>query len=118
MQTNSSSFEQGDIVILDIPFSSFKDSKLRPALVVSSRKFNQDSPDIVVLKVTGSFFKTKWELELDQKDLERGRLKKKSYIDAGFLLTVEKRLVKKKVGSITTEKLEEVLKTVGSILNI
>ena len=70
-------------MILELPFSNLVGSKLRPVLVVSNVNYNNSSNDIIVAKITGSNYNTSWEIELSNEHLERGKLKKSSFIDTG-----------------------------------
>jgi len=111
-----STFERGDIITVELPFSDYSASKLRPVLVVSSPKFNRGSSDLIVAKITGTEYKSDYVVALDKTGLQYGKLKKKSYIDAGFLFTVEKSLVNRKIARVTEQVLSEVLLRVGWIL--
>ena len=79
----------------------FSGSKLRPVLVLSSTEFNQNARDIIVSKITGTAYDSNYEILMTQDALDQGILKKPSYIDLGFIMTVEKVLIKKKIGMIT-----------------
>ncbi len=109
-------FEPRDIVALKLPFSDLTGSKLRPVLVISSEKFNKDSNDIIVLKITGSYFHTDWEIELTNEDLTAGKLKKTSYIDTGFIFTVEKSIIRNKIGVLSRPMRENVTKKLAEII--
>ena len=113
---SSLSFKPGDIAIIDLPFSSYSDSKIRPVLVLSSSSYNKD--DIIVAKITSSFFHTGWELLLSQKDLKEGKLRKQSYIDVGFLFTVERSITIKKIGEISSNKLKEVREKLADLFSL
>ena len=113
---NFSTFERGDIVLIELPFSDYSASKTRPVLVVSSPKFNSGSRDLIVAKITGTEYKSDYVVELDKGGLSQGKLKKKSYIDAGFLFTVEKSLVERRIAKVTDAVLSEVLLRIGWIL--
>ncbi|MDK2913678.1 MAG: mRNA interferase MazF [Thermococcaceae archaeon] len=108
MPRNSLKFKQGDIVLLELPFTDYAGSKLRPVLVVSSNELNSISDDLIVLKITSKPHFREFQVELTQNDLTIGRLKKKSFIDCSSVFTVEKSLVIKKIAGLRNEKLEEV----------
>ena len=84
---NSSNFEQGNIVIAQILFSEQIGLKTRPALVMSNTKYNKNSEDIILLKITSQSKKTKFDIELNNKDLEKGELTKTSMIMADNPIT-------------------------------
>jgi mRNA interferase MazF len=111
-------FKPTDIVTLNLPFSDLVGSKLRPVLVISSDKFNKDSNDVIVLKITGSFFHTDWEIEITNNDLIGGKLKKRSYIDTGFIFTVEKSIIHNKIGEISLSMKDRVSKKLIEIIAI
>ncbi len=45
-------FEQGEIVLIPIPFSDLKSIKRRPVLVLSNSEYNRKTFDIVVAAIT------------------------------------------------------------------
>ena len=105
---NFSNFSKGDILILELPFTDLLRRKLRPVLVLSSSELNRLSKDVIVAKISSSHKISEYEVKLEQKDLEEGRIKKASYIHCHSIFTVEKSLILKKVGRINKEKVEEV----------
>ncbi len=100
---NSSTFEQGDIVVVDFKFSDFEGSKLRPALVLSTGEYNAQSLDIIVLKITSAQAEGPFSPPLQQEDLEEGSLKKESVTRADFSLAVEKSLIKRRIAKAKPE---------------
>jgi len=104
MLKKSSRYEQGDIVILELPFTDLLGSKLRPVLVLNAIDLGDD---IIVAKITSSLGRHR--VPIMQTDLVIGRLKKEpSYIDCSSIFTVEKKLVIKVVGRLTTKALDKV----------
>ena len=106
-------YEQGDVVVLELPFTDLIGSKLRPVLVINKEDLGND---LIVLKITGT--PGKFRIKLTQEDLIEGKLKKESYIDSSSVFTVDKSLVVKRVGKLREEKVEAVLTLIGRILGM
>lgn len=105
-------FNQRDIFVLELPFSDLSKSKLRPVLVASNDEFNRQSNDVVVVKITGSNFGTEYEVKITDQNLEEGKLKKTSYIDAGFIMTIEKQIFLKKIGRLDMKSFDTIKKLI------
>jgi len=115
MQKSSSNFKEGDIVILELPFTDLAGKKLRPVLVLSSEKLNRVSLDVITAKISSSRQLKDFEVELKPNDLEEGKLKKVSYIHCHSIFTVEKSLIFKRAGRIKQSKLAEVKELIKEI---
>ena len=106
---------QGDIVLVPFPFSDQKSIKVRPALIISSRKLNERCRDVWITcissQVTSSF-----NVDLNGNDLSVGTLLKKSYIKYSLILSIEKSLILKRVAHLKKEKLQEVLEKLQELL--
>jgi len=114
MLKNSSKYKQGDIVILELPFTDLLGSKLRPVLVLNAV---DSGGDIIVAKITSS--PGRHRIPITQSDLIIGRLKKEpSYIDCSSIFTVEKKLVVKVIGRLTTEALAKVKRGLKNIFSL
>ena len=114
MLKKSSRYEQGDIVILELPFTDLLGSKLRPVLVLNAIDLGDD---IIVAKITSS--PGRHRIPIMQTDLVIGRLKKEpSYIDCSSIFTVEKKLVIKVVGRLTTKALDKVKEELKRVLGL
>jgi mRNA interferase MazF len=114
MPENSSKYNQGDIVILELPFTDLLGSKLRPVLVLNTIDLGDD---IIVAKITSS--PGPHRVPIMQSDLAAGRLKKEpSYIDCSSIFTVEKKLVVKVVGRLAEEALLKVKEELNRIFNL
>ncbi len=114
MLRNSSKYKQGDIVILELPFTDLLGSKLRPVLVLNAIDLGND---IIVAKITSS--PGLHRIPITQSDLTIGRLKREpSYIDCSSIFTVEKKLVIKVVGRLTEEALLKVKEGLKSIFDL
>lgn len=89
----------GDVVLVDFPFSSNVGIKKRPAVIISKTSFNDSKKDIVLLAITS---------KVD--DLTIGEALLKNWKEAGLvkpsafksvIFTVEKEFVDKTIGTLT-----------------
>lgn len=46
------SCDRGDVVLVPFPFSDLTDVKRRPALVISTREYNDASGDVIIAQIT------------------------------------------------------------------
>ena len=52
MTASMTAFEFGDVILVPFPFTDQSTSKKRPALVISSRTYNEERPDLIIMAVT------------------------------------------------------------------
>ena len=107
-KTFPKSFEPGQIVVAPIPFSNMLSSKIRPALIISRRSYNEKSGDVIVLKVTSKTKGYPFDVSLWPKDLKTGTLKEESAIQADFPVVIEKKSISGCIGEIEGRKMHEV----------
>lgn len=105
------SLKQGSIVLVDFSYSNLKETKYRPALVISSSEYNISSIDVVALRVTSRARDRKWDSEIIEDDLAEGTLDiEPSYVKVDSLYTVEKKIIRKVVARLKEEKIREIKK--------
>lgn len=118
MLVSYSNFEQGDIVVLPIPFSNLESSKLRPAVIISNNNFNKMYPDIIALKITSMGHSLPFDILLSSDDLAKGELLKESTINCGFAMTIDKKLISQIIGKINSHKLFEIKLKLKELFNL
>lgn len=84
---------QQDLIWVKLPFSDLRQSKVRPALVVSNNGYNKANPDIVVCAVTSKLKEGRYSILIENKDLSSGNLPIKSMVRADKILQIEKEIV-------------------------
>jgi len=105
-------FVKGDIIVLEFPFSNLIQSKRRPALVIKIPK----GDDLIVCQITGKSYEESFEIPIKKEDFYKGNLKVESYMRLDKIFSVEKSLIKYKIGSLKQEKFGEVISKVCSFL--
>ncbi|MDD3861748.1 MAG: type II toxin-antitoxin system PemK/MazF family toxin [Candidatus Gracilibacteria bacterium] len=102
---------QGDIVIADYPFSSLKQSKIRPAVIVSNERFNKGE-DIILVPVT-TVGDGQYRSKISTDALEEGYLTRESYIHYSNLFTMEKRLIMQKVAKLKPTLISDLIDNIS-----
>ena len=83
--------KQGSIVLVDFSYSNLKEAKFRPALVISNFEYNENSMDVLVMRVTSRSREEGWKVEILRDDLKEGTLDiEPSYVKVDSIFTVEK----------------------------
>ncbi len=101
--------KQGSIVLVDFFYSNLKETKYRPALVISSSKYNETAIDVVVLRVTSRSRGSVWESEIIKDDLAKGIIDiEPSYVRVDSIYAVEKEIIRKTVAQLKEEKIKEI----------
>ena len=110
--------EQGSIVVADVLYSAQIGVKRRPVLIISNTVFNKHADDIIVLKITSTNKKTKFDVSLTNKNLTKGKLKKDSFIMVDFPATIQKNLIVEEKGKLSKQKLSEVKQKIKELYQI
>lgn len=101
-------FVRGEIVVLEFPFSNLLESKRRPSLIIKVPK----GDDMIVCQITGKSYEKLVEIPIKNEDFQKGSLKLDSYLRIDKIFSIEKSLIKYKVGLLKQEKINEILNSV------
>ncbi len=66
--------EQGDIVLIPIPFTDLSSQKRRPVIVISNDSYNHVTTDIVVVAMTSNPSPASYSFPITSSDLDKGAL--------------------------------------------
>ncbi len=102
----------GTIVLVRFPFSDLSRSKLRPAVVLADTGRN----DWILCQVTSQPYTDPLAVEITNSDLTSGSFRKDSYARAGKLFTANAAIMTKEIGELKSERLEEIIRAVTSLL--
>src|SRR3989338_3787510 len=92
-----------DIILVPFPYSDQRGSKNRPALVISADKFNETSPDVIACAITSNTANAPYTVLIRREDWKEG-LYSESCVKAASILTIDRRLVLKKIGRLSSER--------------
>lgn len=109
--------EPGDLVLVPFPFTDLTSAKTRPALVLSSSDYNVEGRDVIVCGVTSNLANAAHSVLVEAKDLERGRLPATSRVKVDKVVTLEKSLVRRRVGHVRAGVVSQILKEFFSLFH-
>lgn len=105
-------FAKGDVVVIPFPFTNLSDQKARPALVLA----DLSGANLILCQITTKPGKDGYSIAVDDTDFSDGNLRYPSSIRANQIFTLEKSLVRDRIGCLKKEKTEEVVQVVISFL--
>jgi len=89
----------GDVILVPFPFTDQSQTKQRPAVVVSSARYNTERPDLVLMAITSQVRSPAAFGEVIVQHWQAAKLLKPSAIKPIFT-TLDKRLVRKSLGRL------------------
>lgn len=105
-------FVKGDVVVLEFPYSNLVQIKRRPSLIIKVPK----GGDAIVCQITGKPYEESVEIMIKKDDFKKGNLKVESYIRLDKIFSIEKSLIKYRLGSLKQDKFDIILNKICSFL--
>ena len=105
----------GAIVLVPFPFTSQAASKQRPAVIVSSRAYNVEQPDLIMMAVTSQLRPTPALGEVWLRQWQGAGLLKPSAVKPVFA-TLEQGLVIRRLGALAAEDQDALRLAIGQII--
>lgn len=113
--------KRGDIVLIKFPFTDLSTIKVRPALVISSNKYNNSGEDAIFLCISSNINKkqnTDLLIESSYTDFPSTGLRKSSLFCTDKLVILKKSLAIRKLGEATLEILSKINTMLIDILGL
>ena len=109
-------FNQGEILLIPIPFSDLSSNKKRPVLVLSNDKYNSIASDIIVAAITSNIDNKYTEIKITNDDMQDGVLKVDSCIRTDKIYTLAQTIVINSFGRVKEEVLNRVRAKIDEII--
>ncbi len=103
-------YNQREIVLVPFPYSDLTSVKRRPVVILSNKRFNENSEDVVVAAITSKEFSDEYSIMITNNELEYGILPEPSVIKISKLFTIHKSKIVKKFSILNHSSFEEVIK--------
>ena len=101
----------GDIVLVSFPSTDYRSSKVRPALIISSEKYNTRESDIILLPISTNITRVCPDdilIKDSDKLFTKTGLKVSSVIRVGKIFTADKCIIKRRLGQLPDEIMNRV----------
>lgn len=105
-------FIKGDVVVIPFPFSDLSGVKRRPALVLA----NLPGDDLLLCQITSQHTRDNFAIALTTADFASGSLPVNSFIRPSRIFTAEKSIVIRRVGTVNSHIMNEVIGKIVYIL--
>ena len=108
-------YKQKDIVLMPFPYSDLTGSKQRPALIISNKKLN-NTEDRMCCLITSN--KPKDGILIVNRDIEGEKLPFESWVKPQRIFTINEKIIKKKLCSITNNFHEKIMNEIVEYLKL
>lgn len=100
--------EQGDIVLVPVPFTDLSSIRQRPVIVVSNDRYNRSTLDLVVVAMTTNLSASPYSFEISSADLAEGSLNRPGRIRVDKIYTLAGSIVRKRFGKVNSATLDRI----------
>jgi mRNA interferase MazF len=108
--------EQGDIVLIPIPFTDLSSQKRRPVIIISNNVYNQRTTDIFVIALTSNPAPADYSFTINLSDLDQGVLNRPGKLRVDKIYTLSQSIVVKTFGRVNSATLERIRQTIQNLI--
>lgn len=104
--------QQGEIVLIPIPFTDLSSQKRRPVIVISNDAYHRTTTDMVVVAMTSNPAPVEYGFIIHPSDLDQGHLNRPGTVRVDKIYTLSQSLIVTSFGRVN----EKVMNNVREIL--
>ena len=108
-------YNQKDIVLIPFPYSDLTGSKQRPALIISNKRLNNSEDKICCLITSNEPIEG---IQIINESFSEGKLPFKSWIKPSRLFTINSKIIKKKICTITNNFHEKIIQNINEYISL
>ncbi|MFQ5812455.1 MAG: type II toxin-antitoxin system PemK/MazF family toxin [Anaerolineae bacterium] len=110
-------FQKGDVVLIPIPFTDLRTTKVRPAVVLSSSVYHATEPDLILGAITTNLSAATAPVDYVLVDWRAANLRYASAFKP-LIFTLEPPMVLHKIGKLSVRDLREVEHRLRRVFNL
>ncbi|MGD8898121.1 MAG: type II toxin-antitoxin system PemK/MazF family toxin [Acidobacteriota bacterium] len=109
---STTTYERGQVVVVNVPFSAQTGAKPRPALVASTQAFHRKLLDVIVCPISSQprYYKKPGPGDLPLRHWKGVGLRHPSTVRISNIVAVEKKLIRRVLGTLHADDLAQVAK--------
>ncbi|MCP4418644.1 MAG: type II toxin-antitoxin system PemK/MazF family toxin [Chloroflexi bacterium] len=109
--------EQGDIILIPVPFTDLSSQKRRPVIVISNNNYNQSTADMVVVAMTSKPLRTTYGFTISSTNLKKGKLNRPGQVRVDRIYTLSQAIAVKTFGKVDADVLNRIQKLLQDLTN-
>ena len=110
-------FNQGDILLIPLPFTDLTANKKRPVLVLSKQSYNSMADDLIVAAITSNVDSKPYVIKFANTDMTAGTLVTESCVRADKIYTLSQDIVVKRFGKVSDAIVQKVKDAIMCIMD-
>lgn len=112
-------YRQRDIALVPFPFSNLSDKKVRPVLILSNDRYNQQSADVVVCGLTTNLRPAPYSILVDVTDVEEpDTLRHKSKVKTDTLASLEQSILIKPIARLKISVFRKIVTEIENLIRL
>jgi mRNA interferase MazF len=108
--------DQGEIVLIPIPFTDLSSKRRRPVIVISNNSYNHKTQDMVVVAMTSNPQAVDYSFTITSADLTQGVLNRPGKVRVDKIYTLAQSLAVKTFGRVNRATLDHIRKLLQELV--
>ena len=110
-------YKPGDVILIPFPFTDLTAVKQRPAVILSSSRFNRTHQDVIIAAITSHIAQkiAHDDYLLNSHEQRSAGLPIRSIVKASKIATLDKKLIRKCLGCVPLNGTKHIIKTLLTI---
>jgi len=101
-------YQQGDIVLIPVPFTDLSSQRRRPVIIISNQSYNQKTKDIVVVAMTSNPVEVDYSFTITSSDLIKGQLNRPGKVRVDKIYTLSQDIIVSKFGQVNNNIINKI----------
>ncbi|HEV3258843.1 MAG TPA: type II toxin-antitoxin system PemK/MazF family toxin [Gemmataceae bacterium] len=110
--------DQGDIILIPVPFTDLSTQKRRPVIVISNNVYNRQTADVIVVALTSTVTSVAYGFSITSADLDHGTLKRPSHVRVDKIYTLSQSIVVKVFGRVSANVMDRIRMQIQEITGV